>query len=174
MQQYSEDQNEISSLALKLADNQKLQKLEYIDNLQDEPLLYKHFPSFTKDFTDNQELFKDIRNSPVYQKVNKLIASGIKDENLLDLYLFMNSVEYKKQDFEAQHEIWLNSKFNSGSDRARFSLWEMRNLQITANILKICAFYPGKSIIVIIGASHKSFIEKYLKQIPDIELLEFR
>jgi len=86
----------------------------------------------------------------------------------------MNSREYKKKDFEAQHVIWLNSKFESGTDRARFSLWEMRNLQITANILKTCAFYPGNNIIVIIGASHKSFIEKYMKQIPDIELLEFK
>ena len=174
IQKYSEYPNEISSLALKLAYNQNLQKLEYIDNLQDEPLLFKHFPSFVQDYTDNQELFKDIGNAPVFQKVNELVASGIKDEDLLDLYLFMNSSEYQKQDFEAQHVIWLNTKFDSGSDRARYSLWEMRNLQITANILKTCAFYPGKSIIVIIGASHKSFIEKYLKQITDIELLEFK
>ena len=174
MQQYSEGLNEISSLALRLAYNQSLQKLDYIDNLQDEPLLYKHFPSFVQDYSDNQELFKDVGNAPVFQKVNELVASGIVDEDLLDLYLFMNSREYMKQDFEAQHVIWLNSKFDSGTDRARFSLWEMRNLQITANILKTCAFYPGKSIIVIIGASHKSFIEKYLKQIPDIELLEFK
>ncbi len=173
MQQYSVDLNEISSLALKLAYNQNLQKLEYIDNLQDESLLYKHFPGFEQDFADNQELFKDIGNSPIFIKADELVASGIKDEDLLDLYLFLNSREYMKQDFEAQHVIWLNTKFDSGTDRARFSLWEMRNLQITANILKTCAFYPGKRIIVIIGASHKSFIEKYLKQIPDIELLEF-
>ena len=174
IQQYTESLNEISSLALRLAYNQKLQKLEYIDNLQDEPILYKYFPSFVQDFTDNQELFKDIGNAPVFQKINELVASGIKDEDLLDLYLFMNSREYMKQDFEAQHEIWFNTNFDSGSDRSRYSLWEMRNLQITANILKTCAFYPGKNIIVIIGASHKSFIEKYLKQIPDIELLKFK
>ena len=174
LDQYDKGLNEISSLALKLAYNQNLQKVEYIDNLQDEPLLYKHFPSFVQDFTDNQESFKDVVNSPVFQKVNELVSSGVKDENLLDLYLFMNSKEYMKQDFEAQHVIWLNTKFESGTDRARYSLWEMRNLQIAANILKTCAFYPGKSIIVIIGASHKFFIEKYLHQIPDIELLEFK
>ena len=174
MEQYSADLNEISSLALRLASNQNLQKLEYIDNLQDESFLYKHFPEFAQDFTDNQELFKDIGNSPVFQKFNELIASGVKDEDLLDIYLFMNSEEYMKQDFEAQHVIWLKSNFESGSDRARYSLWEMRNMQITANILKTCSFYPGKNIIVIIGASHKSFIEKYLQQVPDIELLQFK
>ena len=78
-----------------------------------------------------------------------------------------------KQDFEAQWSVWLKTNFPSGSDRARYSLWEMRNLQISANIVKTSSFYPGKSIIVIIGSSHKSFIEKYLRQVPDIELLEF-
>ncbi|MBT3252162.1 MAG: hypothetical protein HN729_09895 [Candidatus Marinimicrobia bacterium] len=174
IEKYGDDLNEISSLALRLASNQNLQKLEYIDNLQDESFLYKHFPNFTEDFTDNQELFKDIGNSPVFLKFNELITSGITDEDLLDVYLFMNSEEYMIQDYEAQHVIWLNSNFESGTDRARYSLWEMRNIQITANILKTCAFYPGKNVIVIIGASHKSFIEKYLKQVPDIELLELK
>lgn len=174
LHEYNESLNEISCLALRLAHNQNLQKIEYIDNLQDEPLLYKNFPSFVQDFTDNQELFKDVGNSPVFKKIDQLVKSGIENENLLGLYLFMNSKEYMNQDFEAQHVLWLNSKFDSGTDRARYSLWEMRNLQITANILRTCAFYPGKNIIVIIGASHKSFIEKYLYQIPDIELLEFK
>ena len=47
----------------------------------------------------------------------------------------------------------------------------MLNLQIAANITKVCSFYPGKKVLVVIGASHKSFIEKYLKQNPDIEIL---
>jgi len=78
-----------------------------------------------------------------------------------------------KQDFEAQWEIWLKTNFPTGTDKARYYLWEMRNLQIAANIIERCSFYPGKKIIVIIGSSHKSFLEKYLKQISDIEILNF-
>jgi pheromone shutdown protein TraB len=85
----------------------------------------------------------------------------------------MNSKEYQKQDYDAQWKIWLNTNFPSGSDRARYALWEMRNLQISANIMKTAAFYPGKKILVIIGASHKSFIEKYLQQANNIRLLDF-
>ncbi len=174
LSKYSGSSNEIFSLALRLSQNQNIQKLELIDNMQDESFLYKHFPAFIQDYTDNQDQFKDIVNAPVFLKITELLASGVEHKDLLDLYLFMNSEAYKKQDYEAQHEIWLITHFDSGTDRARYSLWEMRNLQMTANILRVCAFYPGKRIIVIVGASHKSFIEKYLKQIPDIELLEFK
>ena len=47
--------NEIYLIALKLANNQNLNKIEYIDNFQDEALLLKHFPNFMQEFTANQE-----------------------------------------------------------------------------------------------------------------------
>ena len=167
--------DEIYSLALKIANNQMLERIEYIDNFQDEALLLKHFSSFIQDYKSNQELFKDIvNNSPVYIKINELIKRGVEKNDILDLYTFLNSEEYMKQDFEAQWAIWFTTNFPSGSDRARYSLWEMRNLQIAANILETAAFYPGKRILVIIGSSHKSFLEKYLRQVPDIELLGFK
>jgi pheromone shutdown protein TraB len=77
------------------------------------------------------------------------------------------------QDYNAQWEIWLNTNFDSGSGRARFALWEMRNLQIAANILNVVSCHSGERILVIIGSSHKGFLERYLKQMKDIELLEY-
>lgn len=173
LEELSGSSNEIYSIAVRLAHNRGLQRIEYIDDFQDEAMLLKNFPKFVPDYMANQELFKHIGSLPVYQKTDSLLAAGIQNNNLLDLYLFTNSVEFQKQDFEAQWKIWLETNFPSGSDRARYDLWEMRNLQITANILKTSAFYPGKKILVIIGASHKSFLEKYLRQVPDINLLEF-
>lgn len=172
-EQLIKSKNEIYSLALRLAYNRNLQKLEYIDNFQDESLLVKYYPMIWKEFMDNQELFKNIENLPIYKNMNKLVKQGTDSNDLLDLYLFTNSKEYQTQDFDAQWSIWLKTNFPSGSDRARYSLWEMRNLQITANIMQTVALYPGKRILVIIGASHKSFIEKYLQQIVNIELLKF-
>lgn len=166
--------NEIYSLAVRLAHQLNLQKLESIDNLQDEDLLSKYYPMFMQDCIENQELFKDLSNRPVYEQINQLLEKGLKNNNLLELYTFLNSMEYQNQDFEAQWKIWLNTNFSSKSDRARFSLWEMRNMQISANILKAAALYPGKKILVIIGSSHKYFIEKYLQQCTDIELLQFQ
>lgn len=165
--------NEIYSLALKLAKNRNLNRIEYIDNVQDEALLFKYFPDFIKDYTNNQEMFKGIASLPIFVKGKKILERSIEEKDLLDYYYYLNSEEYMSQDFKAQWEIWLKTNFPSSSDKARYYLWEMRNLQIVANIMKVCSFYSGKKVIIIIGASHKSFIEKYLEQIPSIELLSF-
>jgi hypothetical protein len=139
--------NELYAIGLKLASNQNLNKVEYIDNFQDEALLFKHFPDFIQDFNDNQEMFKDIGKLPVFVKGNKLLKQSVEKNDLLDYYLFVNSEEYMKQDFEAQWKIWLTTNYFSGTDRARYYLWEMRNLQIAANIIKVCSFYPEKKLL---------------------------
>lgn len=114
-----------------------------------------------------------LNKSNFYQKVTSLENEAINKKDLYSLYKFYNSNEYMTKDFEGQWALWFKTNFNSKTDRSRYSLWEMRNLSITANILRVIASNPEKKIIVIIGASHKSFLEKYLKQIQDIELLEF-
>lgn len=65
------------------------------------------------------------------------------------------------------------TNFPDRSDHSRYYLWEMRNLQIAANILRTIAKYPGKNLLVIIGGSHKHFLTKYLQQVPGVELMEF-
>jgi hypothetical protein len=165
--------NEVYALALPIAENRDLNRIASIDDFQDEALLLKHFPSFIGEYMDNQDFFKDLPNQPVFVKSRELEKACVEKRDLYDLYLFLNSAEFQKQDFKAQWQIWLESDFPSGSDRARYALWEMRNLQISANIVRESAFYPGKRMLVIIGASHKSFLEKYLRQIPSVQLLEF-
>ena len=81
--------NETYSLALKIANNQRLERIESVDNLQDEALLYKHFSGFIQDYKNNQELFKDIVNRPVFIKINELLKRGVEKNDLLDLYTFL-------------------------------------------------------------------------------------
>ncbi len=173
LQKNQKQTNEIYSLAVQLAAKQNLKKIELIDDFQDEALLFKFFPDFIQDYTENQEAFKDIGKLPVFVKGDKLKKQSVETKDLLEYYRFINSEEYMTQDFEAQWEIWLNTNFESGSDKARYYLWEMRNLQIASNILRVSATNPGKNVLVIIGSSHKSFIEKYLRQVSDIHIMSF-
>lgn len=165
--------NEYYSLAMPLAIRENLNQLFPIDNFQDESLLFKYYPDFMNDVNANSELFSKINGLPVFQKVNQLTKSSIAKGDLLELYTFLNSNDYKRDDFNAQWKIWLDTNFESGADKARFYLWEMRNLSITSNILNLIARNPNKRILIIIGASHVGFLEKYLKQIDTIELLKF-
>lgn len=165
--------NETYSLAVELAKRENLQKLEYIDNLQDEPLLYADFSEFITEYVKNKDQFEYISSLPIFKKIDSIQSSSIDNNDLLPLYKFLNSEEYQKADYEAQWKLWLNTNFESKTDLSRYALWEMRNMQIAANIMKVSAYYPGQKILVIIGSSHKSFLEKYLNQCPTIDLLQF-
>lgn len=170
----SKSKNEISTIALELAKTSKINQVHYIDNLQDESILIIEFPEFMTDYESNAEAVNKLLNqSDFYNKVTNLEKEAISNKDLYPLYKFYNSKEYMTEDYDAQWALWFKTKFTSKTDRSRYALWEMRNLSITSNILRVVASHPEKKILVVIGASHKSFIEKYLKQIPDIELLGF-
>jgi pheromone shutdown protein TraB len=165
--------SEYYSLAVSLAKRENINQLQPIDNIQDESLLYKYYPDFIEDYKKHSDKLNKINQLPVYQKFNQLIKESIQANDLSKLYEFLNSDDYKTQDYNGQWSIWLKTNFPSGSDRARYSLWEMRNLQITANIMKVVARNPGKKILIIIGASHRGFLEEYLKQMEDVEVMKY-
>ena len=165
--------NEYYSLAASLAKREKINQLYPIDNLEDESLLFKYYPNFIKDYKDNSSPLNNLNELPIYQKLSQLTKESIQSNDLSELYSFFNSKAYKNQDYEGQWKIWLNTNFPSGSDLGRFSLWEMRNLQITANIMKVVSHNVGKKVLVIIGASHSGFIEKYLSNIEFVEVLKY-
>ena len=165
--------NEYFSLAVPLAMEEGINIIEPIDNFQDVFLLNKYYPSFEKDFENHPEIIDSVMSAPIFMKSNRIKEKAIENKDLSELYAFVNGEEYMKKDYDTQWRIWLQTNFTSNSDRARFSLWEMRNLQICANIMDVVARNPTERILVIIGSAHKSFLEKYLRQIEDIELLTY-
>lgn len=174
LEKLSHSKNEISLIGIAVAEQLQLKQLAYIDNLQDEALLLHHFPSFIQEYEAGaQSIQQMINKNGLPKKNDSLTKEALKHRDFYELYSFLNSKEYTQMDHDSQWGIWFSTNFNSGGDRARYALWEMRNLMIVANIMKLAALNPGKKILVIIGASHKYFLEKYLQQMPDIELLEF-
>jgi hypothetical protein len=171
---YNQLSNELNLIGVNLAKRLHINKLNYIDNLQDETILSLEFPSFFTEYTAFQNKINElVSKASIFGEVNQLEAECVKKMDLFPLYKLLNSERYMKEDYGGQWELWLKTNFNSKTDKSRFSLWEMRNLEITANIMRLVAKYPEKTILVVIGASHKSFIEKYLRQMPDIEVLKF-
>lgn len=165
--------NEIFSIGLSIAKARGLKQLAGIDNVQDEAMLFKYFDTFIADYTANQEQIAEVFEKPIFKEVEQHTKKAIQDKDLLNLYTFYNGHEFMDQDYEAQWKLWLETGFDSKTDLSRYYLWEMRNVQIVANVIREIAFNPGKKILIIIGASHKSFLEKYLKAVPDITLLDF-
>lgn len=168
----SESGNEINTVGIQIAIANKLRQLYYIDNLQDETILLNQFVGFMEDYSSKTAFINEyVSKTGLFETVSAIENEAIKNNDLYPLYKFYNSSEYSGKDFETQWALWFKTNFTSKTDRVRYALWEMRNLSIAANILHVVAMNPEKKILVIIGASHKSFLEKYLKQIPEIELI---
>ena len=174
LENYNTSSNEINLVGINLAKNQNLNQIHYIDNLQDETILSIDYPEFFDEYKISQEKIGELLSTAtIFNEVNQITNQSVESMDLFPLYKFLNSEKYMKEDYNGQWELWFKTNFKSKTDRSRFSLWEMRNLQITANIMRLVAQYPEKKILVIIGASHKSFIEKHLRQIQGIKILEF-
>lgn len=168
------NKNENYTIGVELAKQENINRLNYIDNLQDETYLKIRYPEFISEYQQNKvKLDSLLSMNGIYDQVNKIAEKAISDRDLIQLYKFLNSTEYSDSDFDAQWNIWFKTNFDSKADQGRFYLWEMRNLQIAANIIKLVAMNPGNRILVIIGSSHKRFIEKHLRKIKNIVLLDF-
>ena len=173
LKNYNNSLNETNLIGVKLAKKLKINNLYPIDNLQDETILLHNFPEFLIDYKASRDKINLLLKNPFYEKLDSIETNNINKGDLYETYKFLNSDEYMSEDKKGQWDIWFKTNFKSKTDRSRYSLWEMRNLQIAANIMRLVASNPEKKILVIIGAAHKSFLENNLKQMSDVELLKF-
>jgi pheromone shutdown protein TraB len=56
-------------------------------------------------------------------------------------------------------------------DTFSWPMWEARNLAIAARIRAESASHPGGKVLVLIGASHRLFIEAYLATMMDVRIV---
>jgi hypothetical protein len=56
--------------------------------------------------------------------------------------------------------------------RGYVGYWETRNLRMAANIRAALAERPGERMLVVVGASHKGYLEAYLNQMHDVRLTD--
>jgi len=56
--------------------------------------------------------------------------------------------------------------------RGYVAYWETRNLRMAANIREAIGLQPGSRTLVIVGASHKGYLEAYLNQMHDVRVVD--
>lgn len=165
-----ESPNEIYSIAVPLARQLCHRHLVQIDDHLDKNS-YAVIADELNAFLQGSDLLAEAAGAPVFKKSGELLISSNKTGDLLEVYRFLNSAEYGKGDIEAQWNIFLRTDIPSGVDRARLALWDVRNLGIAANIRRATAALPGSKMLVIIGASHKQFLEAYLRHAMDVKIV---
>lgn len=115
--------------------------------------------------------YKKLQESILYKELPKRMATATRGGDLLGFYRWINSPEYGSADLDAQWHLFLRTSLPSGLDRERAALWEVRNLAIAGNIRRVTARDAGERTLVIIGASHKPFLDAYLAQMMDLDIV---
>ncbi len=164
--------NEVPALAVRLGLGLGLDKLEPVDDFEELDDYSEFSDQMEKDFQGNP-LLDAVSKAPVYTDGKARLEECIRKGDLLPQYLLLNSPAYAAADVDAQWGVFLRTHFPTGTDRGRLGLWENRNLKIAARIRAVAARHPGGRVLVIYGAAHKPFLDAYLSQTSDIEIVQF-
>lgn len=161
--------DESSSVSLRLAHRLNLQRVYPIDDHLEKGGYYSEIdPQIDEALDDSTG--GALRNASYMVKSDDLLEQGVEDSTWLPLYKYLNSPSHIDQDKEKQwRNIFLET--NNETLRSRLALWEERNLKTAAHIRSAAARDPGGRVLITIGASHKSFLDSYLKEMMGIEIV---
>ena len=93
-------------------------------------------------------------------------------EGLLAMYRAYNSPAHVAATFEIDFGAAMNEPSPQRFGRGYVGYWETRNLRMAANIRDVVGVMPGTRLLVIVGASHKGYLEAYLHQMHDVRLVD--
>lgn len=93
-------------------------------------------------------------------------------DGLLALYRAYNAPGQGRRTFDSDFGAALDDRSAAQFGRQYVGYWETRNLRMAANIRDALGTRPGRRMLVIVGASHKSYLEAYLHQMHDVQLVD--
>jgi len=165
----SRSNDENSSIGIRLAKEKKIQRLYPVNDYSDKIYLDKISDKLYEEMLIS-EVYLNSRKDILDLETDKKLKQSLSKKNLLPFFKHINSSEYILMATNKNWGIYYRMFLDSGLDRARASLWEMKCLRIAANIREVSSFYPGKNILVIIDVSAKPFLEQYLKSMGDVKI----
>jgi len=95
-------------------------------------------------------------------------------QQVLALYRADNAPGETKFAFEGDFGAALEEPSAGRYGRQYVGYWETRNLRMASNIRDVMSLQPGMRLLVIVGASHKGYLEAYLHQMHDVRVVDSR
>jgi hypothetical protein len=115
-------------------------------------------------------------SNPANEK-RKRVEQALKErlgslEDVLAMYRAYNAPGMGTLVFDSDFGAALNEPSPQGFGRAYVGYWETRNLRMASNIRDVLAARPGIRMLVIVGASHKGYLEAYLHLMHDVRIVD--
>jgi hypothetical protein len=98
-----------------------------------------------------------------------LLASA---EGVLAMYRADNAPGQGALVYRSDFGAALNEPSVQRFGRQYVGYWETRNLRMAANIRDVLGLRPGQRMLVIVGVSHKGYLESYLHQMHDVRIVD--
>jgi hypothetical protein len=88
------------------------------------------------------------------------------------MYRALNAPGQGRLVFDSDFGAALNEPSPQRFGRGYLGYWETRNLRMASNIRDVLGARPGMRMLVIVGASHKGYLEAYLHQMHDVRIVD--
>jgi len=168
----SSQNNEVNQIAISLAIKSGVNRLYPIDDHLDKDL----YPEVIEDlmpFFKKSASISELRKSEYFSKPMKLQEQAVKTGNWLALYSWINSETYKEQVINDEWRLFIDKDLPVKPSLARIALWEVRNLNMVSNIMRVVSKNIGGKIVIVVGANHKVFFDDYLSRMVGLNLVQF-
>lgn len=91
---------------------------------------------------------------------------------MLELYRTFNRADQAPLTFTSDFGAALEEPSAGRFGRGYVGYWETRNLRMASNIRDMFAMQPGIRALIVVGASHKPYLERYLDQMHDMTVID--
>ncbi|MEZ9594972.1 DUF5694 domain-containing protein [Shewanella sp. 10N.261.52.F9] len=172
LQKQTNSNNEINVIGLELAERLNLNRVYPIDDHLDKDMyskvVHELMPSYQK-----STFWAEFRTSEYITKPEKLKSQALETGNWLPMFYWFNSEEYQSDVINKEWLGFIDKDLEPKSALARVALWEIRNLNMASNIMRVVADHVGGKLVIIIGANHKVFLEQYLSNMTGVNIVQF-
>ena len=162
--------NEVYSIGLRLAHRRGHQRLYPIDDHTGKDRLLDIYRPLTQAIGDSMRTV--LSQHPVLSRIDSLKQAGLETGSLLPMYRALNTEAVARADAHTQWRTMLYLNHPDALGRIRLALWEARNLRMVSHIRRATTHHPGGRVLVIVGSSHKPFLDAYLEKMMGVEVVD--
>jgi hypothetical protein len=165
--------SETSAIGLALARRLGLARVHPIDDHLETDLFLAIADDLSSELQGN-DAYRALAESGELEKSEHELREAHAAGDLLPFYLALNAPEALARDVDLEWRFFFRTGLPSGLDRYRVALWEVRNLAMASHVRRMTAPIPGERALVIVGASHKPFLDADLSCGMDLEIVHLQ